>query len=117
MAFGAKPTQIGSLTGINASTSAPTQNDATAGFDTQSQRFVNVWYRLTGGTSADTTVYLYRTGIGWILYTDVPQLTLTTANFGGVVQVETRGAERIYVRLQNFVGPPTVDVILESVTY
>lgn len=117
MAFGAKPTQIGKLTGINAATAAPTQTDATAGFDTQSQRFVNIWYLLVGGTSVDTTVYLYRTGIGWILYTDVPQLTLSTSNAGGVIQIETRGAERVYVRLLNFVGPPTVDVILESVTY
>lgn len=103
---------ISSLTAVNG-----TPSGASAGFPTDYQRFVNLWLGLTGGTSVDVAVWVYRTGIGWVLYADVPTTTITTTNGGGFFQLEMRGAERIYFQFTNFVGPPTVRVVVEGVTY
>lgn len=90
---------------------------ASQGQETQLARYVNVWYKLTGGTSVTTRIWLYRDVIGWILYTDIPTTTILTANGGGILQIETRGAQRVYVELITFVGPPTVNVRVDVVTY
>ena len=121
MAFGTPPQYLGKTTGIIAGTSAP--STATDGFDALQMRFVNAWVRLTNGTSCDVSVYLYNSAPGalqggWYLYTDVPTTTITTTNGGGVFQIETRGAQRVYVRLQSFVGAnATADIILYGVNY
>lgn len=110
------PAALGSATGIIAATGAPSL--ATDGYATLGNRFVNVWVDMAGGTSCDVQVYLYRTTVGWILYTDVPTTTVLTANGGGLFQLEPRGAERIYVRLINFVGGgATAGIFVDGVTY
>lgn len=108
------PQEIGNFQ-TNAANGSP--GGANAGFDPQLSRFVNVWYKLAGGTSVTTRIWLYRDTIGWILYTDIPTTTMLTANGGGIIQVETRGAQRVYVELVTFVGPPTVTVFADAVTY
>ena len=109
------PQLLGSSSGITSANGTP--SGASAGFATSYQRFLNIWVGLTGGTSVDVQFWVWRTGIGWVLYVDVPQTTVTTANTGGFFQLEMRGAERIYVQLLNLVGPPTCQIFVEGVTY
>ena len=106
---------IGTAAGVATTTAAP--STATDGIDTKQHRFVNCWIKLVGGTSANFTVYLYRSAIGWIQYTDVPETTLTTANGGGVIQIEPRGADRVYVRCTSVTGPPTHSMAFYGSTY
>lgn len=115
MAAPQTPQFLGSLASITAVNGTP--SGASAGFATNYQRFVNLWVGLTGGTSVDVSVWVWRTGIGWISYVDVPPTTVTTANGGGFFQFEMRGAERVYFQFTNFVGPPTVRLLVEGVTY
>ncbi len=100
--------------GIAAPTAAPTL--ATDGFETKGHRFVNLWVSAAGGTSVDVSVYLYN-GFGWVLYTDVPTTTMTTANGGGLLQLEVRGAQRVYLRHNSFNGGVTSGIKAEGVTY
>lgn len=109
------PLVLGSVTGLAAANGTPSA--ATAGFATAGSRFINLWYNMSGGTSVTTRVWLYRELVGWILYTDIPTTTLLTANGGGIIQVETRGAQRIYAEVITFVGPPTVGIYFDGVTY
>lgn len=106
---------LGTTTGIAAATAAPTT--ATQGYETKGHRFVNLWISCAAGTSVDVQVYVYRPMMGWFLYTDVPTTTLLTANGGGLLQLELRGASRVYVRHTNFVGGLTSAVVAEGVTY
>lgn len=115
MASPQTPQFLGSLASITAVNGTP--SGASAGFATNYQRFVNLWVGLTGGTSVDVSVWVWRTGVGWIFYADVPPTTVTTANGGGFFQFEMRGAERVYFQFTNFVGPPTVALLVEGVTY
>jgi len=113
MALGSKLDRIGLTTNIQAAQAAPTT--ASQGYDTKNHRYVNVSVAVTAGTSVDVQVYLY-SGDGWILYTDVPTTTVTTA--GGIFQLEIRGYPRIYVRLTNLVGVGcTAQVSADAVTY
>lgn len=106
---------LGATTGIVAATAAPTL--ATDGYETKGHRFVNLWVSCSGGTSVDVTVYIYTTGIGWILYTDVPSTNFSTANGGGILQLELRGAQRVYLRHNTFTGGVTSAIRAEGVTY
>lgn len=106
---------LGQTSAIIAATGAPTL--ATQGYETKGHRYINLWVSCSGGTSVDVTVYIYRTGIGWLLYTDVPQTTLLTANGGGILQLELRGAQRVYVRHNSFNGGVTSGIVAEGVTY
>ena len=105
---------IGSTQNIVAATAAPTL--ATDGFETKGHRFVNLWVSAAGGTSVDVSVYVYN-GFGWILYTDVPTTTMSTANGGGILQLELRGAQRVYLRHNSFNGGVTSGIKAEGVTY
>lgn len=110
------PATLGSATGIIGATGAPTL--ATDGYSTLSNRYVNVWVGLAGGTSCDVQIYVYQATVGWLLYTDVPTTTVLTANGGGLFQLELRGASRVYARLTNFVGVgATAAIVVEGVTY
>lgn len=120
MATPQNPQQLGYTTNIRSANGTP--SGASAGYSTSFQRFINIWVGLAGGTSVDVSIWVYRTGIGWVLYADVPTTTVTTANGGGFFQLEMRGAERIYIQLANFVGtspPPTpaVALLVEGITY
>lgn len=109
------PEVLGTSTFTNTS-SAPSA--ATDGFPTNNHRFVNVWLKLVEFTSADLTIYLYSSqNTNWMLYTDVPQTTFTTANGGGVLQLETRGASRIYARVPSVSGNGTGSFSFEGLTY
>jgi len=117
------PQKLGSVAGIAAVTAAPTL--ATDGFPTNGYRFINFWVKPALFTSVDVTVYLYRPATapatGWVLYTDVPLTTVLTANGGGFLQLEPRGAVRIALRINTvvpvapFVG--TVSILAEGMTY
>lgn len=115
MASPQTPQSLGFASNITLANGTP--SGATAGFATNYQRFVNVWIGLTGGTSVDVSVWVWRTGVGWVFYSDVPTTTITTANGGGFFQLEMRGAERIYIQLANLVGPPTIRLLVEGITY
>lgn len=115
MATPQTPQQLGTINNITVANSTP--SGASAGFATDYQRFVNVWLGLTGGTSVDVVVWVWRTNAGWINYVDVPQTTVLTTNGGGFFQFELRGAERVYIQLLNLVGPPSCSLIVEGVTY
>lgn len=106
---------IGSTSGIIAATAAPTL--ATEGYETKGHRFVNLWVSCVGGTSVDVSVYVYRQFMGWMLYTDVPTTTLSTANGGGLLQLELRGVQRVYLRHNSFNGGVTSGILAEAVTY
>lgn len=113
MALGSKLDRIGATGTIQAAQNAPSA--ATDGYETKNHRYVNVSVHVTAGTSVDVQVYLY-SGSGWILYTDVPVTTVTTA--GGIFQLETRGYPRIAVQITNLVGAGcTANVIADGVTY
>jgi hypothetical protein len=106
---GAAPITLGSATGIAAATAAPTV--IADGFPTYNCRFVDLRIKITGGTSANFTVYLWDDlAANWILYTDVPETTLLTANAGGVIQIEPRTADRVYVRCTSVSGGVSVSV-------
>lgn len=108
------PQSLGSVTGIAAATLAPTL--ATQGFPTNQYRFVNLWVKITAFTSIDVSVYVYHATTGWHL--DIAATTLTTGTAGTFMQLETRGAQRVYLRVISVVGGPgTVDVDVEGVTY
>jgi len=110
------PVILGSATGIAAANGTP--SGATAGFATGGQRYINVWYSMSAGsTSVTTRIWLYRELIGWVLYTDIPTTTILTANQGGVIQLESRGAQRIYIELITFTGSPTVGIYVDGVSY
>lgn len=120
MSFGTAYQYLGQAAGIVAATAAPTL--PTDGFDTFSMRFVNIWLALSGGTSADIVVWLYRASpdgsiAQWVLYTDVPQTTYLTANGGGVMQLELRGAERIYIQFPNVTVGTTASYHMYGVNY
>lgn len=106
---------LGSTSGIVAATAAPTT--ATQGYETKGHRFVNLWVSCSAGTSVDVSVYIYRIGIGWLLYTDVPTTTMLTANGGGILQLELRGAQRVYLRHNSFNGGVTSGIVAEGITY
>lgn len=106
---------IGSTQNLVAATAAPTL--ATDGYATKGHRFVNLWVSCSGGTSVDVSVYVYRQFMGWMLYTDVPTTTLLTANGGGLLQLELRGCERVYLRHNSFNGGVTSSIVAEAVTY
>ena len=112
--IGPFPQQLGTFT-TNAANGTP--SGATAGSFTQAARFVNVWYDLTGGTSCTTRIWLFRHTVQWVLYTDIPTTTILTANGGGLLQIETRGAERVYVEIVAVTGPPTIAVYIDGVNY
>lgn len=113
MALGSKLDRIGATGSIQAAQAAPSA--ATDGYETKNHRYVNVSVHVTAGTSADVQIYLY-TGSGWVLYTDVPTTTVTTA--GGIFQLEIRGYPRIAVRVTNLVGVGcNVNVLADGVTY
>ena len=108
------PIALGSTTGIVAPTAAPTL--PTDGYDLRDQRFAQLWIGVAGGTSAQVAVYLLGPS-GWILYTDVPPTTFLTADGGGVLQIEPRGALRCYVRVLTLAGGETVAIHAQGVTY
>lgn len=117
--IGPVPQELGTVTGIVAAMPAPTLDSQ--GVATNGARFVNVWVGMVGGTSAIFQVFLYRTGQGWTYYGDVPATTVLTTyvagGSGGLFQLETRGAERVYGQLTSLVGGPTCSLLYEGVTY
>lgn len=115
MSIGRQLDIIGSTQNIALATAAPTL--ATDGYATKGHRFINLWVSCSGGTSVDVSVYVYRQYMGWILYTDVPTTTMLTANGGGLLQLELRGAERVYLRHVSFNGGVTSGILAEAVTY
>jgi len=115
MAFAPMIERLGATGNIQAAQNAPSA--ATDGYETKAHRFVNVSVHVTVGTSVDVQIYLY-TGQAWVLYTDVPTTTVTSANGGGVFQLELRGYPRIAVRVTNLVGAgATANVFADGVTY
>lgn len=113
--IGPAPQELGTFSGINSAMAAPTL--ASDGVATNGARFVNVWVGVVGGTSVVLQCWLYRTLQGWTYYSDVPPTTLLTSSNGGIFQLETRGAERVYAQLITFTGPPTCAILYEGVTY
>jgi hypothetical protein len=115
MAVAAMLDRLGATGNIQAAQNAPSA--ATDGYETKAHRFVNVSVHVTVGTSVDVQVYLY-TGQAWVLYTDVPTTTVTSANGGGVFQLELRGYPRIAIRVTNLIGAGcTANVFADGVTY
>lgn len=115
MAFAPMIERLGATGNIQAAQGAPSA--ATDGYETKAHRFANVSVHVTVGTSVDVQVYLY-TGQAWVLYTDVPTTTVTSANGGGVLQLELRGYPRIAVRVTNLIGAgATANVFADGVTY
>ena len=111
------PQELGSFT-TSVSNGLPTLD--TDGFATYGARYVNLWCQSSGGASAVWMLfpYLYRTGIGWVVYPDIPfSMTLYTVTNGSVFQIEVRGAERVYVRFANPANSPTGTILVEGFTY
>lgn len=119
MAFGPKPTLLGTAGPFNADNGSPigASNPDTLGFDTQCLRFINAWVGLVGGTSFNVMFYVFD-GTAWYLYTDVPTTTVLTANGGGFFQLEMRGITRVYVRVLTPVGAGvSAGIKVEGVSY
>lgn len=114
------PQELGSFT-TGASMSAPTSN--TDGYACNGARYVNVWAQASGtGTAIKyyLYVYLYRTGIGWVRYLDLPPVLNVWSPVNGLLaEIEVRGAERIYARRVGSTAPNfgTATVMLEGFTY
>ena len=106
------------LANFQATVANSTPSGATDGYATGGNRFLNIWYNMSAGsTSVTTRIWFYRQSVGWVLYTDVPTTTILTANGGGFLQLEARGVQRVYVELITFTGNPTVDVHIDGITY
>lgn len=116
-AYGPEPTHLGSNTVIAAANGTPA--GASAGFTTNSLRFINTIMHLQGGAGATAVVnvWVYHSSFGWFLYTDVPQTTLLLANNGGIFQLELRGLERVYVQVVSITAGATLTVRCEGITY
>ena len=109
--------ELGSFS--TATTTAAPSSD-TDGFACYGARYINAWCQTAGGAGAmwQTYIYLYRTGIGWVYYRDVPQqIALYSSTNGGLIEFEVRGAERIYFRVFFVESAPTANVLLEGFTY
>ena len=118
MPFGPMVTTLGTAGPFVGDNGSPIGGAATLGFDTQYLRFVNTWVKLTNGTSFDVLFYVYNSASQWMLYVDVPQTTVTTANGGGFFQLEMRGIERFYCRVLNPVGANvTANLLIQGVSY
>lgn len=114
-----KPEQLGFTGRITAANGAPTL--PTDGFATNNHRFINVWAGVLVANTTDaytTTFWVYKTGIGWVVYTDVEPIFVRSLQANAVHSLELRGsAERIYVQLSGFTGTPSVALLVEGVTY
>ena len=110
------PQELGDFS-TSANMTAPTAD--TDGYATYGARYVNLWMQASGGRYL-LYLYLYRTGIGWVQYSDLPfRFSMTSDTNGLLVEVETRGAERVYTRRVG-VAPynvGTANVRLEGFTY
>ena len=119
----ALPQQLGAIYSITAANSTPSL--ATDGFATNNHRFINIWVSQNASISLTTstitaTFWLYKTGIGWIRYTDIePIRTWGLGTQGGfVTSLEPRGSvERVYIQLSNFVEVQNIQILVEGVTY
>lgn len=95
----------------------------TDGFATNNHRFLNVWISLTGPateTCRMITFFLYNARHGlWAAYRDAPSIqNLTVDNGGMFLQVETRGADRVFISLGSFTSTSDVATYtIEGVTY
>lgn len=114
-----KPEQLGFVGRITSANGAPTL--ATQGFATNNHRFVNVWAGVLAANATDayvTTFWVYKTGIGWVVYTDVEPVFVRSLQANAVHSLELRGGvERIYVQLSSFAGTPSVALLVEGITY
>lgn len=107
---------LGATLNLSGTSSVPMFSSS--GFYTYGNRFVDLRVKLTSGTSANFTVYLYNSQSNdWILYTDVPETTLYTANGGGVFQIEPRTAQRVYLRYTSGSGSVTASIFAYGITY
>ena len=111
------PQELGSFTVGAVNMAAPSA--ATDGYATNGARYVNLWMQATGGRYLLYT-YLYRTGIGWVRYTELPfYMGVTSDTNGLLIELEVRGAERIYARRVGTApsNTGTAIALLEGFTY
>lgn len=112
------PQELGSFT-TAAQTVAPTTD--TEGYATFGARYVNVWAQASGAIPKwFPYVFVYRTGIGWVRFQEQPKvLNALTATNGLLLEIEIRGAERIYVRRvgTGATNGATATVMIEGFSY
>lgn len=119
----ALPQQLGAIYSITAANSTPSL--ATDGFATNNHRFINVWLSQNASinlatSSVTATFWLYKTGIGWIRYTDIEPIRTYGLGTqpGFVTSLEPRGSvDRVYIQLSNFVEVQNIQILVEGVTY
>ena len=97
--------RLGRLAG-DSGFAAPTLS--TDGVSTQRGEHFAIGYKVTGGTSADFSVYLWYDQMGYWISAESMAATQTIDgdNTGGVVLVKTY-ADRVAVAITNLVGSPT----------
>lgn len=109
--------ELGRFTSSVSSPGIPTTD--TDGYACYGARYANLWIQASDTIVARIYVYiyLYRTGIGWIRYVDVPSWEPAYVSTNGLLmEIEIRGAERIAIRRLGSTG--TVGTILiEGFTY
>jgi len=119
----ALPQQLGTIYSITAANSTPSL--ATDGFALNNHRFINVWLSQNASinlatSSVTATFWLYKTGIGWIRYTDIEPIRTYgfSSQVGFVTSLEPRGSvDRVYIQLSNFVEVQNIQILVEGVTY